>query len=88
MIDGILRFFLNALKAILLSPFYLAFFAIYLVVNVFVFIFGTLKTIFTGFKYGTKKENKYEKKLREVARSYNNSQAAAMKAAQGGVHHA
>ena len=64
--SGILTFFLNALKAILLGPFYILYFCIYLIVCLINHIFGELKVLFTGFKYATKKSNKYTKQVSEL----------------------
>lgn len=61
--DGTLKFFLNAFKAILLSPFYLAAFAAFLLYSLITHLVGEIKVLFTGFKYGTKNENKYTKEL-------------------------
>lgn len=61
--EGILRFFLNAIKAILFSPFYIAYFIIVLLIGLINYLVGEVKVIFTGFKYGSKKENKYKKAL-------------------------
>ena len=64
--SGILKFFLNALKAILLSPFYLIYFRIYLIIGAFNHIIGEFKVLFTGFKYGNKDENKYSKQVKNL----------------------
>lgn len=64
--SGILKFFLNALKAILLSPFYLIYFCLYLIISLFNHFLGEIKVLFTGFKYGNKDENKYSKQVKNL----------------------
>ena len=64
--SGILKFFLNAIKAILLSPFYIVYFCLYLIISAFNHLLGELKILFTGFKYGNKDENKYNKQVRKL----------------------
>ena len=60
---GILKFFLNALKAIFLGPFYVAYFILFFVYGIINHFIGEIKVIFTGFRYGTKSENKYTRRL-------------------------
>ena len=62
--SGIFQFFLNALKAIFIGPFYVVYFAIYLIGSVINHILGEIKILFTGFRYGHKDENKYSKRLK------------------------
>ena len=62
--SGIFQFFLNALKAIFLGPFYIVYFIFYFVGSLINHLLGELKVLFTGFKYGHKEENKYTKKLK------------------------
>lgn len=59
----ILTFFLNALKAIFLSPFYIVYFLIYLLYTILFHFIGEIRILISGFKYGSKKDNKYEKEL-------------------------
>lgn len=63
--EKIFTFFVNAVKAIIFSPFYLLYLAIYLVISLFNHVFGEIKVLFTGFKYGSKKENKYHRTVVE-----------------------
>lgn len=63
---GVFKFFLNALKAIFLSPFYLIYFIAFLLFTIFNYIFGELRFLFFGFRYGTRSENKYIKKLANI----------------------
>ena len=67
-----LKFFLNAIKAIVLSPFYVLYFALHLTVSLFNHIIGEVKVLFTGFKYGSKQENKYNQELKKIIREINN----------------
>lgn len=62
----ILTFFLNALKAIFLSPFYLIYFILYLLYTLFAHLFGEICVLFSGFKFGNKKYNKYEQELNKL----------------------
>lgn len=64
--SGILKFFLNAIKAILLSPFYIVYFCLYLIVSFFIHVVGEVKVLFSGFKYGSKEENKYTKQVKNL----------------------
>ncbi|MDY2889261.1 MAG: hypothetical protein SOU19_06795 [Candidatus Caccosoma sp.] len=63
---GVFKFFLNALKAIFLSPFYLVYFIAFLLLTIFNYLIGELRFIFSGFRYGTRKENKYIVKLEKI----------------------
>ena len=63
---GIFQFFLNALKAIFLGPFYVVYFAFYLVGSLINHLLGELKVLFSGFRYGHKQENKYTKKVQYI----------------------
>ena len=63
--SGILKF-LNAIKAILLSPFYIVYFCLYLIVSFFIHVVGEVKVLFSGFKYGSKEENKYTKQVKNL----------------------
>ena len=65
---GIFQFFLNALKAIFIGPFYIAYFLIYLIISAFNHLIGEFKVLFTGFRYGHKDENKYSKKLKYLTK--------------------
>lgn len=58
-ISAVLKFFINAIKALFLSPFYLAYFVIFLVYSLLNFLFGLIKWAISGFSYGGQKENKY-----------------------------
>ena len=64
--SGILKFFLNAIKAILLSPFYIVYFCLYLIVSFFIHVVGEVKVLFSGFNYGSKEENKYTKQVKNL----------------------
>lgn len=64
--NGIFKFFLNALKAIFLSPFYVIYFTAFLLLTIFNYLFGEIRFIFSGFNYGSRKENKYNKKLESI----------------------
>ena len=64
--SGILKFFLNAIKAILFSPFYIVYFCIYLIISLFNHLIGEVKVLFTGFKYGSNEENKYNKHIKNL----------------------
>lgn len=64
--SGILKFFLNALKAIFIGPFYLVYFCIYLALSALNHMAGELKVLFTGFHYGSKANNKYTKKVQYI----------------------
>ena len=66
--SGILKFFLNAIKAILLGPFYIAYFCIYVVISAINHAFGELKVLLTGFKYAQKNNNKYTKQVNKLLR--------------------
>lgn len=63
---GILKFFLNAIKAIFIGPFYVVYFCVYLILSVLNHLSGELKVLFTGFRYGSKAENKYVKKSQYI----------------------
>lgn len=63
--NQVLSFFLNAIKAILLSPFYILYFLLVLVVGFINFVFGELRFLLSGFRYGKKDENKYSKMLND-----------------------
>ena len=67
--EGILRFFLNAFKAILLSPFYIVYFVIVLLIGLFNHIIGEIRVLFSDFKYGSKNENKYRKMVEKKIRA-------------------
>lgn len=67
--EGILRFFLNAFKAILLSPFYIVYFVIVLLIGLFNHIIGEIRVLLSGFKYGSKNENKYRKMVEKKIRA-------------------
>lgn len=58
-------FFLNAIKTILLSPFYLIYFVLTFLIGAINYVFGEVFFLLSGFKYGKKSENKYNKKLNE-----------------------
>lgn len=60
---GILKFFLNAIKAIFIGPFYVIYFCFYLILAVLNHFAGELKVLFTGFHYGSKNHNKYTQKV-------------------------
>lgn len=66
--SGILKFFLNAIKAIFLGPFYIAYFCIYVVISAINHVFGEFKVLLTGFKYGQKNNNKYTKNVNRLIR--------------------
>ena len=61
--EGILKFFLNAFKAILLSPFYLVYFIFVLIIGLLNHLVGELRVLLSGFRYASKKENKYKRRL-------------------------
>lgn len=67
--DGVLKFFINAIKAILLSPVYIICFCATLIVGLINHIICEVRVLFSGFKFSTEKENKYtallEKKLNQ-----------------------
>ena len=63
---GILKFFLNAIKAIFVGPFYVLYFCIYFVLALLNHLFGELKVLFSGFHYGSKNSNKYTKKIQYI----------------------
>ena len=64
--SGILKFFLNAIKAILLSPFYIVYFCFYLIISVINHFIGEIRVLLSGFKYGHKDENKYTKQVKNL----------------------
>lgn len=66
-----LKFFLNAIKAIVFSPFYLLYFFAFFSISLFNHLIGEIKVIFTGFKYGSKNENKYNNELKTIVRRIN-----------------
>lgn len=66
-----LKFFLNAIKAIVFSPFYLVCYLLFLIVSLFNHLIGEIKVIFTGFKYGSKNENKYHNELKTIVKKIN-----------------
>ncbi len=70
--EGAFKFFINALKAILFSPFYILYFLFYFVIALINHLWGELMVLLTGFTYGSKKENKYRKKLQKKMISVNN----------------
>lgn len=74
-IGSVLKFFLNALKALFLSPFYVGYFLVFLVYSLFNFIFGSIAWLASGFSYGSVKENKYVEEL--------NKKKATMASAKG-----
>lgn len=67
-----LKFFLNAIKAIVFSPFYVLYFVLFLIISLLNHIIGELKVLFTGFKYGNKQENKYNQELKKNIKEMNN----------------
>lgn len=67
-----LKFFLNALKALFLSPFYIVYFLVFLVYGFFNHLIGEVRVIISGFKYASDKENKYQNKLKKKTTSANN----------------
>ena len=67
--ENVLKFFLNALKAIIFSPFYVVYFIVVLLIGFINYLVGEIKVVFTGFKYASKQENKYTKALRKVLNS-------------------
>ena len=71
---NVLKFFLNALKAIFFSPFYICYFLIFFIIGIFNHIIGELRVLISGFRFASEKENKYSKKLLAKKR-----QIAAMK---------
>ena len=64
--SGIFKFVLNALKAIFLSPFYIIYFLAFLLLTILNYILGEIRFIFSGFNYGSRKENKYNRKLESM----------------------
>ena len=74
-ISAVLRFFLNAIKALFLSPFYILYFVVFLIYSLLNFIFGGIVWIISGFSYGSVKENKYVEEL--------NKKKATMASAKG-----
>ena len=66
--NSALKFFLNALKAIFLSPFYLLVFVLTLLYAIINYIVGIFRWIFSGFTYGSRKTNKYLIELEKVAK--------------------
>ena len=67
--SGVLKFFLNAIKAILLSPFYLVIFALYLINGFISFLFNEIIFVLSGFRFASKKENKYQKQVQKKRES-------------------
>lgn len=67
--NNIFSFFLNALKAIIFSPFYLIFFLLCFILTLINHIVSELCVLFSGFKYGSKKENKYTQLLNKIKSS-------------------
>lgn len=67
-----LKFFLNAFKAIFLSPFYLIYFAIYLIATLINFLVGEVRVLISGFRYGSDLENKYQRVLKKRKQALNN----------------
>ena len=65
--NNLFNFFLNAIKAILLSPFYILYFVVVLLIGLFNHLIGEVRILLSGFKYATDKENKYNKKLQQKA---------------------
>ena len=63
---AIFKFVLNALKAIFLSPFYIIYFLAFLLLTLFNYIVGEILFICSGFNYGSRKENKYNRKLEGI----------------------
>lgn len=61
--DGILKFFVNAIKAILLSPIYIICFCAALIGGFINHLICEVRVLFSGFKFSTEKENKYTNKL-------------------------
>ena len=57
--DGVFKFFINAIKAIIFSPIYIIYFCFVLIIGLFNHVFGEFRILFSGFKYCTKQENKY-----------------------------
>ncbi|MCI5744678.1 MAG: hypothetical protein MR270_00095 [Erysipelotrichaceae bacterium] len=69
---NVLKFFLNAVKAIVLSPFYIVYFALYFIYAILNYLIGEIRLVFSGFRYGDKKENKYLKKVEKIINSSTN----------------
>ena len=63
-------FFLNALKAIIFSPFYLLYFLFVLLIGLFNHIIGEVIVLFSGFKYGSEKDAKDNCKVRLEGKEY------------------
>jgi len=66
-----LKFFLNAFKAIIFSPFYILYFVVFLFISLINHFIGEVKVLISGFKYGSKNENKYTKELRKIIKNAN-----------------
>lgn len=69
--NNLFNFFLNAIKAILLSPFYILYFVVVLLIGLFNHLIGEVRILLSGFKYGTDKENKYTQQLKQIKESRN-----------------
>ena len=69
--NNLFNFFLNAIKAILFSPFYILYFVVVLLIGLFNHLIGEVRILLSGFKYATDKENKYTKKLQQIKESRN-----------------
>ena len=65
--EGILKFFLNAFKAIIFSPFYIIYFVFAFLVGLINYLWGEIRVVFSGFRYGSKNENKYTIALRKIS---------------------
>lgn len=61
--DGVFKFFINALKAIILSPFYIVCFCFALIHGLLNHFIGETRVLFSGFKFASKQENSYTKQL-------------------------
>ena len=67
-----LKFFLKAFKAIIFSPFYIIYFALYLVINIVNYLIGEVRVIISGFRFGSDNENKYRRKIKRIVQSVQN----------------
>ena len=67
--NSVFKFLLKSLKTMLLSPFYLLYFIICVFMSLKTYIWGEIKFIISGFKYGKDQENKYYKKLKSKTES-------------------
>ena len=65
-----LKFFLKAFKAIIFSPFYIIYFALYLVINIVNYLIGEVRVIISGFRFGSDNEINIAAKLKELYNQY------------------